>query len=97
MSEPGARTLLLAVVRPHYDVSFEPGAALRYIHKTRNGQHVYLFANLNPKLAESAVTLRGRHELEAWDPHTEGFSPSSPPTSNGRERTSPTSGSRCLL
>ena len=65
----------LDVARPHYDVTFEPGAALRYIHKTRNSQHVYLFANLNPKLAKSAVTLRGRHDLEAWDPHTGAIGP----------------------
>jgi hypothetical protein len=52
------------------DVAFEPGQALRYIHKCWKGRHIYFFANLNSKLTESAVTLRGRHDLEAWDPHT---------------------------
>ena len=52
------------------DVSFAPGTALRYIHKSANGRHVYFFANLDPRLSGSTVTLRGHHELEAWDPHT---------------------------
>jgi hypothetical protein len=60
----------LDAARPHYDVSFEPGQALRYIHKTWQGRHVYFFANLDPTLTESLVTLRGRRDLEAWDPHT---------------------------
>jgi len=60
----------LDAARPDYDVAFAPGAALRYIHKSGNGQQVFYFANLNPHLAESVVTLRGRHQLQAWDPHT---------------------------
>jgi hypothetical protein len=68
-SADGLREALDAA-RPPYDVSFEPGRALRYIHKTWNGRHIYFFANLDPTLTESAVTLRGRHDLEAWDPHT---------------------------
>lgn len=58
-----------------YDVTFEPGTALRYIHKLWNGRHVYFFANLNPELDGSSVTLRGRHDLEAWDPHTGSIEP----------------------
>jgi hypothetical protein len=53
-----------------YDVSFPEGVALRYIHKVWKGEHVYFFANLNPQVSGSEVTLRGRHQLEAWDPHT---------------------------
>jgi len=60
----------LDAARPDFDVTFAPGTALRYIHKTGNGRHVFFFANLNPRLTESVVTLRGRHELQAWDPHT---------------------------
>ncbi len=55
---------------PQYDVTFEPDHALRYIHKVRDGRHVYFFANLDPRLKESAVTLRGDHKLARWDPHT---------------------------
>lgn len=60
----------LDAARPQYDVSFASGQALRYIHKVWNGRHVYFFANFDPDLAESVVTLRGRHDLEAWDPHS---------------------------
>jgi hypothetical protein len=64
--------------RDDFDVSFPPGRALRYIHKTRNGRHVFFFANLDPKLAETTVFLRGRHRLETWDPHTGVISPVDP-------------------
>ena len=65
----------LDAARPDFDVTFTPGAALRYIHKTGNGRHLFFFANLNPHLTESVVTLRGRHELQAWDPHTGAIGP----------------------
>ncbi len=52
------------------DVFFPPETALRYIHKVDGGGHLYFFANLDPRLAGSIVTLRGRHKLEAWDPHS---------------------------
>jgi len=52
------------------DVAFEPGQSLRYIHKCWRGRHIYFFANLNSRLGESIITLRGWHDLEAWDPHT---------------------------
>jgi hypothetical protein len=60
----------LDAVRSDYDVTFKPGNALRYIHKTKNGRHLYYFANLNPQLTETNVRLRGHHDLEAWDPHS---------------------------
>jgi len=52
------------------DVAFEPGQALRSIHKCWKDRHIYFFANLNANLTASTVTLRGRHDWEAWDPHT---------------------------
>ncbi len=52
------------------DVAFEPGQTLRYIHKCWKGRHIYFFANLNPNLTASTITLRGSPDLEAWDPHT---------------------------
>ena len=60
---------------PDFDVVFEPGKSLRYIHKVWNGRHVFLLANLNPQVFESVVTLRGRYTLEAWDPHSGLISP----------------------
>jgi hypothetical protein len=56
--------------QPHYDLVFEAGKAMRYIHKSRGDRHIFFLANLNPELTSTAVTLRGRHDLEAWDPHT---------------------------
>jgi hypothetical protein len=49
---------------------FQPGEALRYIHKTWQGRQIYFFANLTGKTANTTVDLRGKHRLEKWDPHT---------------------------
>ena len=56
-------------VRWEWDVAFAPGTELRYIHKVKDGRHLYFFANLRPGLKGSHVTLRGHHQLQAWDPH----------------------------
>ena len=72
---PESLRIALDSARHDFDVSFAPGGVLRYIHKTRNGRHVFFFANLDPKLAETTVFLRGRHRLETWDPHTGAISP----------------------
>jgi hypothetical protein len=53
-----------------YDVAFQSDPPLRYIHKMRDGRHRYFFANLDPRCDGANVTLRGRHKLHAWDPHT---------------------------
>jgi len=60
----------LDAARQDFDVTFKPGTSLRYIHKTSKGQHVFFLANLNSRLTESLVTIRGHHDLQAWDPHT---------------------------
>jgi hypothetical protein len=65
----------LDAARPDFDVVFAPATALRYIHKAANGRHLYFFANLDPRIAESVAILRGRHDLEAWDPHTGSIGP----------------------
>lgn len=53
-----------------YDVEYESQDVLRYIHKVNDGTHVYLFANIGGKPIDTHAKLRGRMELEAWDPHT---------------------------
>ena len=53
-----------------YDVECEGRRVPRYIHKVKDGTHVYLFANLDDEGLDTDVTLRGRMDLEAWDPHT---------------------------
>ncbi|MBN2129239.1 MAG: hypothetical protein JW741_07065 [Sedimentisphaerales bacterium] len=53
-----------------YDVEYESNAPLRYIHKIKDDVHIYLFANLGAAPIDTQVRLRGRTQLEAWDPHT---------------------------
>jgi hypothetical protein len=60
----------LDVVLGVYDVECEGEEGLRYIHKVKEGMHIYLFANVGGKPIDTHARLRGRMELEAWDPHT---------------------------
>ncbi len=43
---------------------------LTYIHKVLAGTDIYFFANSSAQAITADVTLRGRHTLEIWDPHT---------------------------
>ena len=45
------------------------------IHKVKAGADVYFFANSSALRVTADVTLRGRHDLELWDPHTGAVSP----------------------
>jgi hypothetical protein len=49
---------------PDYD------GALTYIHKVKNGQDIYFFANSTDKPVDTKVVLRGRKALRIWNPHT---------------------------
>lgn len=53
-----------------YDVKFEVGKELRYIHKVKDGKEIYLFANLSNKPISTQVELRGALSPESWNPHT---------------------------
>lgn len=53
-----------------YDVEFDGERVPRYIHKVKDGIHLYLFANLDSTALEISARLRGRLELQIWDPHT---------------------------
>ena len=53
-----------------YDVEFEAGKALRYIHKIKDGKHVYFLAHLGNTPLTTQVYLRGTLRPELWDPHT---------------------------
>ena len=59
----------------YFKYSLYSATALRYIHKLADRRHLYFFANLDPRIAESVAILRGRHNLEAWDPHTGSIGP----------------------
>ncbi|MDI9430531.1 MAG: glycosyl hydrolase [Planctomycetota bacterium] len=53
-----------------YDVAFKGERVPRYIHKVKDGMHIYLFANLDSTALDIRVRLRGCLELQIWDPHT---------------------------
>lgn len=53
-----------------YDVEFEVGRELRYIHKIKDGMHRYLLANLGTAPISTWVELRGSLRPELWNPHT---------------------------
>ena len=51
------------------------GGNLSYLHKIREGRGLWFFANSSDTAVDVPVTLRGRHEVEAWDPHTGAITP----------------------
>ena len=60
---------------PAGDVVFEtgvetPNGNLSYIHKVKEGRHLYFFGNSSDRAVEVPVRLRGRLTLQAWDPHS---------------------------
>jgi len=74
---PSAAVLqaILADALPVPDVAWEEapqvvGGNLSYIHKVVEGREVYFFANSSDTPVETHVRLRGRLQLERWDPHT---------------------------
>jgi hypothetical protein len=57
-----------------YDVRFDPsptvtGGNLTYLHKVDGDRQIYFFANSSQTLVETQVCLRGRLDLELWNPH----------------------------
>jgi len=79
--EPRGLQWVLARVLPVRDVDIqEPipplkqgrdyDGALTYIHKVKNGQDIYFFANSTDKPVDTKVVLRGRKALRIWNPHT---------------------------
>lgn len=53
-----------------YDVEFDDGASVQYLHKVRAGRHIYLFANLGHLPVDTFASMRGKHVPQLWDPHT---------------------------
>jgi len=72
LERPTAKTLQDTLDRmvDVYDVEFDEGKALRYIHKIMDGRHIYLLANLGNSAISTQVRLRGRLRPELWNPHT---------------------------
>ncbi len=55
---------------PVYDVRFEGGASVQYIHKVRANRNIYLFSNLGGAAVDTFAKLRGKQAPQLWDPHT---------------------------
>ncbi len=68
-----------------YDVEFEEGKELCYIHKVKDGKHIYFLANLGKTRVNTSVALRGTLQPELWNPHTGGIS--RPEYSHGKRGT----------
>jgi len=65
---------------PVGDVIIEQAPATRngnfsYIHKVLDGRDVYFFGNSSDNPIDTFVRLRGKHVLEAWNPHTGAVTP----------------------
>lgn len=65
---------------PVCDVNIETGKKARggnlaYIHKVIENRDVYFIANSSRTDYDLAITLRGKHVLEIWNPHTGAIEP----------------------
>lgn len=83
-ASPTAGTLaaILDDALPVADVAFvdapeagSGGGMLSYLHKVKDGAHVYYFANSSDDRVDTWVRVRGRHVLQRWDPHTGTMAP----------------------
>ena len=70
LNQPDALTCPLLGVDEYRNLPSEKLGMLSYIHKQKEGQDIYLFANSSDKTVDTWVTLRGHLCLEKWDPHT---------------------------
>jgi hypothetical protein len=72
--DEGALKSVLDESVPVPDIAFgnveTAGGNLTYIHKVKEGQHLYFLANSGDLPADMAVRLRGALKLEIWDPHS---------------------------
>jgi hypothetical protein len=71
---PGLRKLLLSI-SGDYDVSYPEFPGLQYIHKNLYGRNIYLFGNTRGINIDTKVNLKGKLELELWDPQTGDITP----------------------
>jgi hypothetical protein len=80
-ADPTLLETVLKLVLPVRDVKFaEPmwplkdgrayEGALTYLHKVKNGQDIYFFANSSEKAIDTTVVLRGKKQVQIWNPHT---------------------------
>ena len=73
---PSKESLQTALSAIPADVLFEPNPAavefgkFSYIHKIRDGKHIFYFANSSNEIVDTEVLLRGKLNIENWNPHT---------------------------
>jgi hypothetical protein len=53
-----------------FDVEYPVDPEIQYIHKVIDGRNIFYFANTGRGRKDTQVMLRGRLNLEKWDPHT---------------------------
>lgn len=72
---PSKETLQAALSAIPADVQFEPNPVsvefgkLSYIHKIKDGKHIFFFANSSNGEINTEVLLRGKLNIESWNPH----------------------------
>jgi len=75
---PSTETLSEALggLLPGADVAFSQNpsvssklGAFSYLHKVRDGKDIYFFANSSDNIIDTEVLLRGKVNLESWNPH----------------------------
>lgn len=78
LPNPDSTKLATALLQstPAADVQFVSNPVLKtdfgkfnYIHKVKDEQHVYFFTNSSDETIETEVVLRGKLNLQNWDPH----------------------------
>lgn len=67
----------LKEVSPSIDVEFAAQPRLstdfgkfNYIHKIKDGKHIYYFTNSSDEAIKTEVVIRGKVNLESWNPHS---------------------------
>ena len=75
--KPDKKTLAAAIASQIiFDVKFSPEPQLltemgkfSYVHKIKDGKHIYYFVNSSDETIETEVILRGKMNPENWNPH----------------------------
>ena len=70
LDQPDALHRPLLGVEEYRDLPAEKLGMFSYIHKQKNGKDIYFFANSTDYPIKTNVELRGKLELEDWNPYT---------------------------
>lgn len=70
LNQPDALHRPLLGVDEYRNLPSEKLGMLSYIHKQKNGKDIYLFANSTDHPVKTQVALKGKLDLENWNPYT---------------------------